>query len=113
MVHSRGNVAIGVLDRKQGRKPCRKGLSRELFGSPIWNLSCTFLLLLSILLMPAPVLAQSSGAGGALGDLLEQLQTLQGTGAIDALEGRARRAPEKFQRYKTKPTSTRPAAPLY
>ena len=51
------------------------------------------LLVLSIWLAQAPALAQSRGfgasSGGALGGLLEQLQTLQGTGAIDALEGRA------------------------
>jgi polysaccharide biosynthesis/export protein len=51
------------------------------------------LLVLSIWLTQVPALAQSRGfganSGGALGGLLEQLQTLQGTGAIDALEGRA------------------------
>jgi polysaccharide biosynthesis/export protein len=56
-------------------------------------LSWTLLLALSIWPASPPAVAQSSGfgtnSGGALGGLLEQLQTLQGTGAIDALEGRA------------------------
>jgi polysaccharide biosynthesis/export protein len=56
--------------------------------------SWVLLLILSIWLatsFPAPALAQSGGfgGGGALGGLLDQLQTLQGSGAIDALEGRA------------------------
>ncbi len=83
MVHSRGNMAIIAQDRK----PCRIGLSWRIS----YSLSWTLLLALSIWLTPAALHAQNNdfAGGGALGDLLKQLQILQGTGAIDALEGRA------------------------
>jgi polysaccharide biosynthesis/export protein len=81
MVSNRDNLTNGTLSWKQDRMRDRIGASLAL------------LVILSIWLSPAPGQAQNSrfggGSGGALGDLLEQLQTLQGTGAIDALEGRA------------------------
>ena len=51
----------------------------------------TVLSVLSISIAGRTSLAQTSefGSGGALGDLLQQLQSLKETGAIDALEGSA------------------------
>jgi polysaccharide biosynthesis/export protein len=91
MVRSQNKVAIAVLDRQQDQEPYRNKLSWSLSWNVIRNLSWTFLLVMSTWLIPIPVWAQSKSpaGGGALGSLLEQLQTLQGTGAIDALEGRS------------------------
>lgn len=90
MVRSRGNVTNGIQDRNPSKAPGQDGLPGSLLKRPSENLFWTFLLVLSIWLAPAPTWAQSdSFSGGTLGGLLDQLQTLQGSGVIDALEGRA------------------------
>jgi polysaccharide biosynthesis/export protein len=102
MVNNRGSIAnmVGAnimaleVDEMQGRPQARVPRPKNhpsSFPRCMAASSWTLLLLLSIWLPGVPALAQNSGFGsnGALGGLLDQLQTLQGTGAIDALEGRA------------------------
>ncbi len=80
MVSSRENMTDKL--RYQKRRPLK---------DCIW-VSLALLIILSSWLAPTPGQAQrfgGNGGSGALGGLLEQLQELQGKGAIDALEGRA------------------------
>ncbi len=74
---------IGNFSKVMETSPAFRSFDR----SPLF---WTLLIVLSILLAPHDVEAQRSNTpGGALGGLLEQLQTLQKSGAIDALEGRS------------------------
>ena len=78
MVRSRGKVTNGIRHYPRNQNKLRMAL--------LW----TVMLILSTSLLPNLAGAQSDNlSGGALGSLLKQLQTLKGTGAIDALEGRA------------------------
>ena len=78
MFHIRGNVTN--RRRNYGRRQIGNGIA----------LFWTVLFVLSTTLTANQAWSQGSGnsGGGTLGGLLNQLQTLQGTGAIDALEGR-------------------------
>ncbi len=78
MVRSRVNVTNRKLNNPRSRSSCGFAL--------FW----TVMLVLSTSLIPNFARAQSDGfSGGALGSLLEQLETLKSSGAIDALEGSA------------------------
>ena len=78
MVHSSGGMMHGTCDRLRGKT----GVFIRLVRTLLFVLSTA-----TMAAMAAMTNTAQAQSGGALGGLLNQLQTLQGSGAIDALEG--------------------------